>query len=973
MAEFVIQDQLVAQLRVDTSMVKKDVEKGLPEAQEGLKKVEQATDSVESATVRWTKSQDSLFIKAKKVASSLVDNYNKVQAAVITVTAAVGGAFLAVKALGDAANTRDGLLGLGVDEARVNRISQLLNGTVDKLSLSRKLLDASNSGIMASQFEDMAKSAAFIAKQLGVSKEQALELVSQGSLTDGQLQKIGTSALAIQNKISAIELKRSGTLDDMTRKQERIKAILDAARKSSRNFTTSTQQAGDASARLYAEFKNTSEELGRAALPALNKIAKSATSFLQAMQKVPGIFEEIGRNPVIKETVETYKSFVRLVKYTKDQVKDFVGDSSGWAKILKSAMYEALPGQLKLALRIIPKASTAIKSLAKDVKQLEVGGKKAATAYVPDPKVLAKAEADSKAYFDRIKRQIEEEKREATRRAKARRDEQKRQRIEEARARQEAAKDLVRNSSEKLIQTIADQGGAFGTIASAMTDVFEKTRMFSATGWGLDGIRAFTKIAQENRNNANADLVKQIELNKERLKIDGKALEAAKLLAGWAQGGADDTKEFVANEKAANAQLRTGLSLLQSRAKVGQLVLERANLQKDVTQFQEKTEKSINILMARRDTLAIIGTKEAKAQAAQHVIAIQRLERTNKTFQKIAAERKQILAIAERHAQIELSIEKQQKRNANRRAVEDMQAQVAAARRQLASLRGGGDGAGFLADQKAKAQETKRAIEDLSLRAGQLQQQMLAGFANAGDKQVAQDELAAIKERIRLHKELLDANKQVTDEKLRGLTVTGAFIDQMRTQAKDFTKQVGVQLAGTFQGFMGSVGNGVAGMFQTIASGGELTAQEMGKNFLNILGDIAMQMGGFFVAAGTAQMFVPPYTGAGAIAGGLALMGLGGALKGGAAAISTPQTAAPSAPTFALGNNQPNLLPADTSRGDRRPVELHYHVGRTPWSRTTPTPEQDYADMMAWSGQMSRRTGLADPFAPAAAMGGLRG
>lgn len=920
MAEFAIQDTLIAQLRIDTSMVKKDVEKGLPEVEKGLDGVKSRTEAVEGAYVKAGKEQDRFVRTGFSGIRRLRDRINLAQFAVAGLVGAMAGAIVAVDKLGQAANTREGLINLGVDEERISRISQALGGTVDKLTLARKLLDARNEGAGVEQFESMAKSSAVVAKELAISKAQALELVSQGSLTDGQLQRLGTSAIAIQNKITSLELRRGGALSEAERRYERINAIIEAARQKSGNFTAKTQQAGDQAAKLYARFKDAGHELGQTLLPHVTKFAKWLTTSVKWLDEL--IKKARKPDPTIKKQIDDFNGWYKArTRSEKD-----------WKKFLQ----------------------------AREAKQKSIGG---ASAKILD---IDKAILASSKELDQVLA------RQAASKQRAR-EEARRQRLEEARARQEAAKDLVRNSSEKLIQTIADQGGAFGTIASAMTDVFEKTRMFSATGWGLDGIRAFTKIAQENRNNANADLIKQIELNKERLKIDGKALEVAKLLAGWAQGGADDTKEFVANEKAANAQLRTGLSLLQSRAKVGQLVLERANLQKDVTQFQEKTEKSINILMARRDALAKKGTKEALAQAAQHVIAIQRLERTNKTFQKIATERRQILAIAERHAQIELSIEKQQKRNANRRAVEDMQAQVAAARRQLASLRGRGDGAGFLADQKAKAQETKRAIEDLSLRASQLQQQMAAGFANAGDKQVAQDELASIKERIRLHKDLLDANKRVTDEKLRGLTVTGAFINQMRTQAKDFTKQVGVQLAGTFQGFMGSVGNGVAGMFQTIASGGELTAQEMGKNFLNILGDIAMQMGGFFVTAGTAQMFVPPYTGAGAIAGGLALMGLGGALKGGAAAITTPQTAAPSAPTFALGGNQPNLLPADTSRTDQRPVELHYHVGRTPWSRTTPTPEQDYADMMAWSGQMSRRTGLVDPFAPAAAMGGLRG
>lgn len=103
------------------------------------------------------------------------------------------------------------------------------------------------------------------------------------------------------------------------------------------------------------------------------------------------------------------------------------------------------------------------------------------------------------------------------------------------------------------------------------------------------------------------------------------------------------------------------------------------------------------------------------------------------------------------------------------------------------------------------------------------------------------------------------------------------------------------QLQGKLNSAFTAFRDGVAGSFASIGAAlvkGENAFAAFGKALLGVFGDLAIQVGTFYLLLGLANLFLNPVAAAAEIAGGLALIVLGGALKalaggGGAAAQST--------------------------------------------------------------------------------------
>jgi hypothetical protein len=118
------------------------------------------------------------------------------------------------------------------------------------------------------------------------------------------------------------------------------------------------------------------------------------------------------------------------------------------------------------------------------------------------------------------------------------------------------------------------------------------------------------------------------------------------------------------------------------------------------------------------------------------------------------------------------------------------------------------------------------------------------------------------------------------------------FIESFRmsvAQMNDLAKGLLAQLKTT-------VVNGVGGAFQAIGSAlvkGENAFAAFGKAILGLFGDIAIQLGTFYLTLGFANLFLNPAAASTQLAGGAALLVLGGALKalaggGGGSSASSP-------------------------------------------------------------------------------------
>jgi hypothetical protein len=127
------------------------------------------------------------------------------------------------------------------------------------------------------------------------------------------------------------------------------------------------------------------------------------------------------------------------------------------------------------------------------------------------------------------------------------------------------------------------------------------------------------------------------------------------------------------------------------------------------------------------------------------------------------------------------------------------------------------------------------------------------------------------------------------------------------TQMNELAKSVIGQIRGTFI-------SGFSSAFQAIGSAlvkGENAFAAFGKAILGMFGDIAIQLGQFYLTLGLANLFLNPAAAAGQLAGGAALLVLGGALKalagGGAGAQSTAGSATTSAAAAPVGTSTSNL------------------------------------------------------------------
>jgi hypothetical protein len=225
--------------------------------------------------------------------------------------------------------------------------------------------------------------------------------------------------------------------------------------------------------------------------------------------------------------------------------------------------------------------------------------------------------------------------------------------------------------------------------------------------------------------------------------------------------------------------------------------------------------------------------------------------------------------------------------------------------------------------------------------------------------------------KLELMRKQLEIAGQISDETARRNTVAGRFVDLMKAELVGLSEKTAQMFKGMATSVLGGMGSLVSGFFETmIVDGVGKAAANAGKMFLDVLAGAAAQMGAYFMAVGTAQMFVPPYSGAGAIAGGAALLALSGILKGTGSLIgaSAPTTTTPSGGAGTAPSAPPSSLPDQKTPRDMRPVQFYFSVSQEPWA--APDDKTRFNNLKRWSRKMGRATGIADPFQAAARIGG---
>mgnify|MGYP001598723115 CR=1 FL=1 len=874
---------LDAKLKLNTD----DLKKGLSDAGDRVKALGSKFDALASSVLQIGAQGPAGF-------ANLAKSLGKTGTIAAGVGATLAGILVATKAIAKTANLKEGVINLGVTPSEIDAVSKALGGTVDQVTLLSSIKGALLSGADAGQMERMAKSAAFLAKQIGISKQEALDLVASGSLSDAMLQRLGISAQKIANNIAKEETKISGQASETTRQKIRMNAILGAIQKKSKNFSASTKQAGDEAARVNTAFKDASEKLGREMLPYLTKAVKLMTSVSRAAGPVASGFKSFGQS--IGE-----------------------GAARSWLWLTgKQAKVDALDN--------LETTQKALKTYAKARGQIT-------------KKALTKEQIASQRAIAEKARKEREARAEATR-----------QYLEDLRQRQEQAKDLLRNYTEQSVKSIGDMGGSFGTVASALTDVFEKTRIFASMPKLLKSINVAIQVAAETQGKKNVDIAKEIGLRAKALKLTDKQEKAAKLLGTWIQGGASDSLEFLSNERAANAQLKAGLSTLASSAKMAQLRVEQGNLFKDVTQFQAGADQTINALLVRRKKLIKQNTEASKSRAGVIDLIITRLRRTSVQFGQIAKERQRILAISQQQLAIERKLELSQQRLANQQMIRGAKNSVAQQRLALLQAQGRNTtGAGIELAGQQRVQGLRDQMSQMGAQANALVNRL--GGLGQQEQQALVSKIEALRTTIELKQKELELTQQTTKAQVHGLTLAGQLQKAFAFDAVKFAAQIAQNVKSSIDGLVGGMTNAIAGFVQGAIQGDQDIGANFGKATLDALGNLALQWGSMFALQGAGMLagFMP--SGAAVLAAGVGLTALGGALKGASGLIGA---GAPTQGSAAATGPQFERIPGTEPDGGKNTRETVVIINDTPWSRKS---SQNYRDMVQWATRESRMTG----------------
>jgi hypothetical protein len=242
--------------------------------------------------------------------------------------------------------------------------------------------------------------------------------------------------------------------------------------------------------------------------------------------------------------------------------------------------------------------------------------------------------------------------------------------------------------------------------------------------------------------------------------------------------------------------------------------------------------------------------------------------------------------------------------------------------------------------------------------------------AGAGSPAEALRNIEAVRnmeERIRLQKMMVEGIRAQSEEQVRLNTFTGQFQQLWRSDVVMLPAKAAQVTKESMEGMLGIISSSVETMITgTIGEAGAAA----GKMFLDVLAGAAAKMGAYFIAVGAAQQWVPPYTGAGAIAGGVALLALSGALKGAGSIVGGMGSPAPSTGGAVSGKEpsfQPSSLPGQKTPAGSAPVNFYFSVNQEPWNQKS--DQERFSSLRRWSERMGRSTGIADPFQLAQGIG----
>jgi len=353
------------------------------------------------------------------------------------------------------------------------------------------------------------------------------------------------------------------------------------------------------------------------------------------------------------------------------------------------------------------------------------------------------------------------------------------------------------------------------------------------------------------------------------------------------KGGQSAADKLLASEKQKINMLKAGLSLIPAQVKQSQILNIRLN---------ERKQTNAALLTI---SLAIKALEKSKIPIADKMLV------------RMIAFKKEMLEQRDLNRELVkirlASLKIEEKYFLKKQALKNTAAQLAeenkllGLRRNLAMLRGKEEKSKYdpakniLLKANTQIQALKLQIKSLSNMAGEMTEKINAKVIQGKSKEMMEGQIKSINIILAKKREEIGLINETTKVQIANISTIGTFMQSVIKKTQNMTQTLGQTLYASFQSGLSGIGGIISSTMEMLVTGVDNVGATVGKMFLDVLASAASQLGAYFIAAGAAQMFIPPYTGAGAIAGGTALLALAGALKGVGSLLTAPSTAPTSA------------------------------------------------------------------------------
>jgi len=785
----------------------------------------------------------------------------------------------------------------------VKGVTEAFGGVISMMEGTREATSIATAG-----FEGMQKKVAETANAIGfltnVSNEAALEQVKSGQISIEFLNLIGHTQQTIENAIKKASSELGRELTEIERRRVVFKNI-------SKDLGKVSHLAGALAkatpfAKLTANIKSAGEAIFNSLAPAYVKLSEALN---KSLPDIIGFVESSIRSlkGLAQGAAESWEFVGKKIKMVTDQIPTWVKALAAAGTAVATAPIRGIIGLVKMAGRGAKEIQTLTGNTAKAMSKTAGAGVKTLADKMRDElKRLQKARLGKRLGATIVSEQLDEIK-----------------------GFQTEARTLLRNYTASFLDSISALGGPIAGVFSALKDAPERFKIFAA----LFGKKTLTNLLKSTKQQRE-------EMFKAHKQGD-KLRKVFTLLQSRIKAGVHDLNEFVNNEVAVNAQLKAGNSLFASQAKLASVIVEQLNQKKDVT---VAIFGLIKVIAQLEKEGGFVNLKVAKSLRLQ-------LDR----YKAIGIERARSLQITKMTAIAELQIEK----TTQRREAKDRQREILRGVLDLVNQIQVTQGR-MMPQEKARLDMLQRVrdvqivIRDLVSKKMQIENRIAIGLDEASQRAAASNVISLMKQidLLNLKKEKI---QQVHEADLKGMTVADAFWRAKNESAGKIAQDTGRQLYSSFQTALGGIGNIISSTMEMVVSGAGDAGANAGKLFLDVLAGMATQMGSFFIAAGAAQQFVPPYTGAGAIAGGVALLALAGTLKGLGSLVGGGGASAPSVSSGgASAPSMPPLqLPGSKSPDGRAPVNFFFASAPLPWQKDSQNEQAQARAMQSWGRRMS--------------------